>query len=95
MYSNVNELKDLEPASGNNFTPKHLIEIGIKLIENSNEFEKELTEWFDLPTPDKIWPRFQTHFDQARASLHQVRGVTIRNIAYHQQVNATTEKVLK
>ena len=49
MYNDVNELKDLATTSGNPFTPKQLIEIGIQLIKNLNNFEKGLTDWFDLP----------------------------------------------
>ena len=88
MYNDVNKLQDFVTTLGNSFTPKQLTEIGIQLIKIFNNFEKGLTQWFDLPTPNKTWQRFQTHFDQARASLCQVRGVTMRNTAYHQQANA-------
>ena len=95
MYNNVNELQDLGTASRNLFTPTQLIEIGIQLIKNFNDFEEGLTDWFDLPTQDKTWPIFQTHFDQARTSLRQVRGVTMRNTAYHQQANAIIGKFIE
>ena len=67
MYNEVNELQDLATASGNPFTPKQLIAIGIQLIKNLNDFEKGLTTWYDLLPAQQTWPRFQTHFETARA----------------------------
>ena len=95
MFNKVDELQELATASGNPFTPRQLTEIGIQLIKNFNDFEKGLTTWFDLPTPDQTWPRFKIHFETARTSLRKVRGVTMRNTAYHQQANAMTGQVLQ
>ena len=95
MYNEVNELQKLATSSGNHFTPKQLIMIRIQLIKVLNDFEKGLTTWCDLLPLDQTSPRFQTHFETTRASLHRVRGVSMRNIAYHQQVNAIKGRVLQ
>ena len=95
MFNEVEELQELATASGNLFTPRQLIEIGIQLIKNFNDFEKGLETWFDLATAAQTWPRFKTHFETERASLRKVRGITMRNTAHHQQANAITGKVLE
>lgn len=95
LFNEVEELQELATASGNPFSPVQQLTIGIQLIKNFNDFETGLTSWFDLPTIDKTWPRFKTHFESARASLRRVRGVTMRNTAYHQQANLITTQVLQ
>ena len=71
LFNEVEELQLLATASGNPFSPVQLLTIGIQLIKNFNDFETGLTTWFDLPPADKTWPRFKTHFESARASLHR------------------------
>ena len=93
MFNEVEELQELATASGNPFTPRQLIEIGIQMIKNFNDFEKGFETWFDLTTAAQTWPRFKTHFETARASLRKMRGITMRNTAYHQQANAILEEI--
>ena len=88
-----NELEDLEQvaiAASNPYTGTQLVNVGIKLIKNFNDFEKGLTSWFERPLAQHTIPNFKTHFEREYVALKRVRGTTMRNTAYFQQANAIT-----
>ena len=89
----VNELDELEQVvidTSNPYTGKQMINIGIKLIKNFNDFEKGLTSWFERPSIQHTLLNFRAHFEREYQSLKIIRGTTMRNTAYFQQANAMT-----
>ena len=94
MFNEVEELQDIATASGTPFSENQKINIGIQCIKNFNDFEKGLSDWFDLPAAGKTWTAFKTHFESARESLRRLRGVTMKNTAFSQQANAITSRIL-
>ena len=85
MFNEIEELQDIATASSNAFTDKQMINIGIQCIKNFNDFEKGLSEWYDLPAAAKNWLRFKTHFERARESLRKLSGATMKNTAFRQK----------
>ena len=58
------------------------------------DFETGLTNWFALPSAEHAWANFKLHFDQAYSALCKVRGTTMKNSLFHQQVNSVSETVI-
>ena len=95
MYNEIQDLQDLATAASNAFLDMKLVNIGIHLIKNLNDFKKSLTDWYARPTVEHIYVNFKSHFESAYASLRKVRGMTMRNSIFQQQANSVTERVLQ
>ena len=91
LYNDVEELQELATASDSPFSDTQMVNIGVQLIKNFNDYEKGLSEWYDLPNDSKTWANFKPHFENARESLRKVRGITMRNTIFNQQANAILE----
>ena len=72
-----------------------MVNVGIKLINNFNDFEKGLTSWFERLLNEHTLQNFKIHFEREYQSLKHVRGTTMRNTAYFQQANAITSVLEK
>lgn len=62
LYAAVEELQQLASASANPYTSKQLVNLGLHLIRSMGEFERDLGNWYDLPTADQTWPLFKAYF---------------------------------
>ena len=65
------------------YTKNQILDIGLTVIRNTIDFEKALGDWENLPTTDKIWARFKTHFAAAQQQLKAIRGPTMQQAGYH------------
>ena len=72
LFNEVEDLKELALASNNPYSDSQILKIGIKLIKNMCDFDKDLRTWYDLPIVDQTWIRFKAHFTQAQTSLRRV-----------------------
>ena len=72
LFNKVEDLKELALASNNPYSDSQILKIGIKLIKNMCDFDKDLQTWYDLPIGDQTWIRFKGHFTQAQTSLRRV-----------------------
>ena len=95
MFDELEELQHVSVAASNPYTNTQMVNIGIKLIKNFNDFEKGLTLWFELPTADHTLLNFKAHFEREYQALRRVQGTTMRNTAYFQQANALSSVMQK
>ena len=95
MYNEVEDLQELATAGSVPFSDPQLVNLGIQLLKNMNDFETGLTAWYARPAATNTWINFKTHFEDAYQNLRNVRGVTMKNTIFQQQANAMTSKVLE
>ena len=81
LYNKMDDLQQLADAAGLRYTDAQFLNIGIRLIKNMNDFEKGLTDWYDLPVP-RTWLQFKTHFTTAQNNLRKVRGHMMQSGVY-------------
>lgn len=87
LFKEVKDLCELSEAAHNPLTDHQLLEIGLTVIHNTNDFERAQIEWHNKPQVDKTWMNFKTHFSDA---LERVRGDKMKTSAFR-QANALIE----
>ena len=95
LYNEIEDLHSLSIAAQNEFTETQLVNLGIQLIKNFNDFERGLDDWMACPRIDKTWVNFKTHFEAAHERLCDLRGPTMRNSSFQQTANSITQEVLR
>ena len=95
MFNEIEELKALSIAANNEYTERQLVNIGIQLIKNTNDFERGLENWIIRPAVDKTWVNFKAHFETAHANLTQLRGPLMKNSSFVNTANAITASVIE
>ena len=95
LFGELEELQQISVAALNPYTGTQMVNIGIKLIKNFNDFEKGLISWFERPVGEHTLINLKTHFEREYQALRRVRGTTMRNAAYFQQANALTSVMEK
>ena len=68
--------------------------LGVHLIKSTNDYEKGLEEWIDLPRAAKTWLHFKTHFTTAQEKLRKMRGPSMKNASFSNTANAITSTVI-
>ena len=69
MYNDVKDQQELATAANAPYTDVQLINIGLGLIKNMNEFEKGLETWYARPIAEHIWLNLKDHFLEAQEIL--------------------------
>ena len=88
MFNELEELEQVAIAASNPYTSTQLVNIGIKLIKNFNDFDRGLTSWFERPIEQHTFSNFKSHFEREYQALRKVRGPTMKSAIYLQQANA-------
>jgi len=88
LFDELKKLQQISVAALNPYTGTQMVNIGLKLIKNFNDFEKGLISWFERPVGEHTLINLKTHFEREYQALRRVRGTTMRNSAYFQQANA-------
>ena len=91
IFNDIDEFQQLATAARLPYSDNQIINLGIRLIKNMNDFEKGLNEWYDLQI--KTYLTFKTHFTTAQNNLRRVRGPTMSNGVLAQQVNSITSNI--
>ena len=94
LYNAVEDLQELAEASDSPFSEKQLVAIGVRLIKNMNEMEKERGKWLTKPKADQTWPNFKQHFTDAWNDLRTLRGPTMKDTTYQHQANLIRQEVM-
>jgi hypothetical protein len=95
MFNDIQELNELSIAADNEYTERQLVNIGIQLIKNTNDFERGLESWIIRPAVEKTWINFKAHFELAHTNLVQLRGPLMKNSAFTNTANAITASVIE
>ena len=83
LYNTIEKLRKMAEAANIEYTENQILDIGLTVIQNTRDFEKALGDWENIPTTDKIWARFKTHFTAAQQQLKAIRGPTMQQAGYH------------
>ena len=94
LFNEIQELKALSIAADNEYTEKQLVNIGVHLIKNMNDFERGLETWIVKPAADRTWVNFKAHFEDAHSTLRKVRGPLMRNTTFNNTANAISASVI-
>ena len=86
VYNDIEELARIAVAADNPYSDKQQVQLGLKIIKNTQDFEAGIREWYARPANDHTWVNFKLHFDNAHALLRQIRGTEMQNSPF-QQVN--------
>ena len=92
IYNEIEELARLANAANNPFSDMQQVQIGLRIIKNTNDFEQGIEKWYARPVGEHTWTNFKTHFEEAREMIKKVRGADMRNSAF-QQVNFVANEV--
>jgi len=87
MFDEIDELKQDTIATSNSYTATEMINIEINPLSNFNDFDKELTSWFERPSIHNTLPSFKAYFERECQALKKVSGTTFMNTSYFQQAN--------
>jgi len=86
IFSLIEDLEIIAEAAHNMKSDTQLVNYGLDLVRNTNEFENALLAWYTRQ--DQTWASFKTHFTTAHTELARVRGTSMRGSSFH-QANAT------
>ena len=75
------------------YTETQLVNLGVQLIKNTNDFERGLETWLSQPVAARTWIAFKAHFNRAQAQLRRIRGPTMRNTAFANTANSIINSV--
>ena len=84
MFNKIEELQNLSTAAGMPKTEAQIINYGLAIIKRTNDFERALIEWYNLPDAQKTYNHFKTHFSAAQRELKKVRGPKMKDTKFHQ-----------
>ena len=93
MYDEIEELKALSIAAESEYTEPQLVNLGVQLIKNMNDYERGLETWLSQPAAARTWLAFKTHFTEAQEQLRRIRGPTMRNAAFTNTANSIITSV--
>ena len=74
----LEKLQKLAVQANMPYTESQILQKGLQLIRNTNDFEYALTQWEDKAEADKTWSNFKTHFHEHQLKLKNIRGTTMQ-----------------
>ena len=92
MFNEIEELERLGIAATNPYREMQLVQIGLKIIKNTNDFEDAINKWYSRPAAEHTWNNFKNHFEDARELLKKVRGENMQTSSF-QQANYVANEV--
>ena len=66
LFSPIRKLKIMASASNIAYTRGQLLDIGITVIRNTQDFERAIRDWEAIPNADKSWHQFKLISRQRR-----------------------------
>lgn len=82
LYRRIDDLSELATATHSPYSPQQLIDLGLTVIKNTNDYVRGLSDWYNLP-PNQTWLTFKQHFQQTKLNLRKVCGARMRDTSYH------------
>ena len=79
LFDELEELQKIFVTALNPYTGTQMVNIGLKLIKNFNDFGKGLISWFECPVEEHTLINLKTHFERDYQALRRVRGTTIQD----------------
>ena len=92
VFNEIEELTRLGAAANNPFSDMQQVQLGLRIIKSTNDFEQGIQTWYGRPAAEHTWQNFKTHFEEARELLRKIRGVDMQNSTF-QHANIVAEEV--
>ena len=92
IYRPIEQLRTLADIAGIPYTESQIVDFGIQLIKSTRDFETALGEWNRMTDVDKTWDAFKKHFQDAQATLKDIRGPTMAQAGY-QHANHLADEI--
>ena len=92
VFNEIEELARLGGAANNPFSDMQQVQIGLRIIKNTNDFEQGIQDWYGRPAAEHTWQNFKTHFETARELIKQIRGADMQNSSF-QRANMVAQEV--
>ena len=81
LYRRVEDLNQLAIAAQSPYTQQQLINLGLQVIINTDNYERPLEDWYALPL-GQTQLQFKNHFSLAQHNMIKVRKATMRHKDY-------------
>ena len=88
----LEQLQKLATQAGMPCADNQILQKGLQLMRNANDFECALTQWEDKANADKTWSNFKSHFHEHQLKLKSIRGPTMQQAGCH-HANALASRV--
>jgi hypothetical protein len=88
MFAQIEAGLRFSIAGNDKITAKNLVHIGCNVISNTGRFTIGCHAWRQLPSANKTWPAFKTHFKAANTDLHLT--ATTESAGFHGAANSLT-----
>ena len=88
----LEQLQKLAVQAGMPHIDNQILQKGLQLIRNTNDFEYALTQWEDKNDTDKTWDNFKSHFHEHQLKLKSIQRLTMQQTGYY-YANALALKV--
>ena len=92
VFDLVEELQLLAEAARTPYSEVQLVSFGVEILRNTHDFQDGIKSWNRLPTTNRNWTNFITHFEQEYQELLELRGPTMQSSTLH-SANAIIERV--
>jgi len=71
-YTVIEDLEQLGQAVESPFLPVELIRIALRVIKFTNDYTKELSDWYERPIAEQTWLHLKAHFIRAKGILKKM-----------------------
>ena len=78
LYCCIEDLAHLAVTARDSFSSTQLIDLGLHVIINTNDYVRALEGWYNFPA-GQTWLQFKLHFVNSRRTMHRVRTATMRD----------------
>lgn len=79
VFNEIIGLKDLYELTGSTLEDAAMIRIGFSILNRAKIFKDGLMAWNNLPTANKTWATFQSHFRKHHRDLKRVNALQIQD----------------
>ena len=69
LFDLIKELQLLAEAARTLYTDVQLVSFGVEILCNTHDFQDGIKSWNRLPTANRTWTNFITHFEQEYQEL--------------------------
>ena len=69
LWKEVEDVEQLSIASNSPYSTTQLMNIALKVIKSTSDYQRGLSDWYALPTVNHTWLNLKRHFQSARQNL--------------------------
>ena len=86
LTTEIDDLADIADLAESPISDRQRVDIGYLVLQRCRPFKVGLKEWNDLPTNNKTWNTFKTHFRDAQIALRRTGDITMEQGLNHAEL---------